>query len=283
MKLWCDELAAWRYPESYDQAMFGLRIGANPQAIITTTPRPTKIIKELVADPACVVTRGSTYDNQGFLNPAFFQQIIKKYENTRLGRQELLAQILDDNPNALWNRSLLDQHRVSAIPPLHRIVVGVDPAASDGEQACETGIVACGVGRIGADLHGYVLGDYTLRGSPLEWARAVVTAYHKHSAHRVVAEINQGGQMVEHTLRSVERTLSYRAVRAAVGKEARAEPISALYEQGRVHHFGLYPELEDQMCEWEPGQGGESPDRVDALVWAFSDLMLGKNKQGWGF
>lgn len=269
---WGDEVAAWRYDDAYDQLMFGLRQGNNPQAVFTTTPRPTKLVKALISGPDTIVVTGSTYDNAANLAPQFIDRIIQRYEGTRLGRQEIYAAILDDNPGALWNRALLEKHRVRKMPELTRIVVAIDPSASSKDGAAEAGIVVAG---LGTDEHAYVISDDSLRGTPAEWAGAGVTAYHTWKADRVVAEVNNGGEMVEHTLRTVDATVSYRAVRASRGKQPRAEPISALYEQGKVHHVGMFAELEDQMCEWVPGE--TSPDRMDALVWGLTELMLDRH------
>ncbi len=269
---WCDELAAWRHPEAFDQLRFGMRLGDNPRCVITTTPRPVKHIRELMADRSCVVTRGSSYDNRGNLSPVFFADIIRKYEGTRLGRQELNAELLDDNPWALWQRSRIEALRVEKHPELTRVVVAIDPAATSTEEANDTGIVVAGIARVGNDVHGYVLDDLSRHASPDGWARAAVEAYHARQADRIVAETNQGGEMVEHTIHTVDRRVSYKGVHASRGKQTRAEPVAALYEQGKVHHVGCFPLLEDQMCEWVPGE--ESPDRMDALVWALTDLML---------
>lgn len=266
---WCDELAAWRRPEAWDMLMMGLRLGHNPRCVVTTTPRPTLAVRNLMAASTTVTVRGSTYENLDNLAPAFRDQIITQYEGTRLGRQELHAEILDDVPGALWQRTMLDGGRVMATPDLVRIVVGVDPAASDNEGAAETGIIAAG---IGTDGHGYVLDDLSLRASPAGWAAQVVAGYHKLKADRIVAERNNGGDMVAHTIRTADNTAAVRQVWAARGKLVRAEPIAALYEQGRVHHVGLFADLEDQLCGWVPGD--TSPDRLDALVWALTDLML---------
>lgn len=265
-----DELAAWRYPESWDQLMFGLRLGTNPRVAIATTPRPTPIIKELVKDPTCHVTRGSTYDNRANLAKSFLEQIISKYEGTRLGRQELNAELLEDVPGALWTRANLDQHRVRQAPEFVRIVVAIDPAVTSEETSDETGIVAAG---LGVDGHYYVMDDRSLRASPDTWARIAVNLYHELSADRIIAETNNGGDMVALTVRTVDKNVAYRAVHASRGKRTRAEPIAALYEQGKVHHVGSFAQLEDQLCEWQPGID-ESPDRLDALVWAISDLLV---------
>ena len=242
---WCDELAAWRYPQAWDMLMFGLRLGADPRAIVTTTPRPTRFIRELLADPKVAVTHGRTVENAKNLAPAFLDQIVRRYEGTRLGRQELDAEILEDVPGALWSHGLIDAARAETAPELTRIVVAIDPAVSSDEDADETGIVVAGKDAAG---HGYVLADLSGRYTPTEWARAAVAAYRAHDADRIVAEVNNGGEMVEATLRIVDPGVPYAAVHAARGKVARAEPVAALYEQGRVHHLGAFPALEDQMC-----------------------------------
>lgn len=267
---WCDEVAAWRYPDAWDQLNFGLRLGDDPRAVVTTTPRPVKHVRELIADHSTHTTRGSTYDNRGNLAPQFFQQIIRKYEGTRLGRQELNAELLEDNPYALWKRSRIDELRVTKAPELRQIAVAIDPAVSCTEDSAETGIV---VGGVAADGQGYILDDCSLQESPAGWARQAVSAFHRHKANYLVAEVNQGGDMVRHTLQTVEATVPIRTVHASRGKLTRAEPVAALYEQGRVHHVGCFPQLEDQMCEWIPGEA--SPDRMDALVWVLTLLMVG--------
>lgn len=267
---WADELASWSTPEAWDQLMFGLRLGADPRVIVTTTPRPTKAIRDLLGDPTTVVTRGSTYDNRANLAPAFFEQIIRKYEGTRLGRQELHAEVLDDVPGALWTRAMLDAARVALTPPeLVRIVVGIDPAVTSGEDSDETGIIVAG-----KDATGFfhVLGDRSCRMTPDGWARRAVTAFDELNADRIVAEVNNGGDLVEATLRTIRRSIPYRAVRASRGKRVRAEPIAALYEQRRVHHYGDLAQLEDQMVTFTPDGMDGSPDRVDALVWALTEL-----------
>jgi predicted phage terminase large subunit-like protein len=285
---WCDELAAWRYPEAWDMLMLGLRLGSDPRVVVTTTPRPTPLIRALLADPAVVVTRGRTAENCDNLAPAFLDQIVRRYEGTRLGRQELDGELIEDVPGALWSRGLIEAARVSARPDLTRIVVAIDPAAVSGEQADETGIVVAGKDR---DGNGYVLADVSGRYTPTEWARAAIMAYRAHAADRIVAEVNNGGEMVEAMLRMIDPDVPFRAVRAARGKITRAEPIAALYEQGRVRHAGAFPRLEDQMCAFVPGggagarggcessaggsgAGSGSPDRVDALVWALTELLI---------
>lgn len=277
MKLWMDEIASWRRPDAYDQAMLGLRLGDNPQAVVTTTPRPVRLVRELLAAPTTHVTRGSTYDNARNLAPAFLEQIISKYEGTRIGRQELLAELLDDVPGALWQRKQLDDLRVDKAPDLQRVVVAIDPAATSGEDADETGIVVAGRG---ADGQGYVLADRTCRLSPNGWARRAISAYHMHQANLIVAEVNNGGEMVVLTLRTVDATVPYKAIHASRGKRLRAEPVAALYEQKRVHHVGAFPDLEDQQCNFTPDGYDGSPDRVDALVYALTELML-KRQMNW--
>lgn len=278
-RLWCDELAAWRYPEAWDQAKFGLRLGERPRACITTTPRPTKLVKEIAADASTVISSGSTYDNRANLAGSFFAQIIKTYEGTRLGRQELNAEILDDNPNALWKRSNIDEHRVSLVPELKRIVIGVDPAVTAHEDSDLTGIVVAGRG---VDDHGYILADGSLIATPSAWAQRVITLYRNWVADRVVAEVNNGGDLVEAVLRTVDLSVPYTPVRASRGKVVRAEPIAAMYEQGRVHHVGSFPQLEDEMCDYDPLTAEKSPDRMDAMVWAMSELF-GDSTKHWVF
>ncbi|WP_292465889.1 terminase family protein [Methanolobus sp.] len=266
---WCDEIAAWKYPDrTWDMLQFGLRAGDDPRAAITTTPRPIPLVKALLNDSSTHVTRGSTYENLSNLAPAFIDVIISRYEGTRLGRQELNAEILDDNPDALWTRDVIENNKVTKTPELVRIVVGVDPAVTSSSSADDTGIVVAAVDERGEY---YVLGDHTIHSTPKKWAQEVIAAYYKHSADRVIGEVNNGGELVEYTLRTIDPNVSYKSVRASRGKQTRAEPISALYEQGKVHHVGSFSALEDQMCDWVPGEGS-SPDRVDALVWALSEL-----------
>jgi len=271
-KAWVDELAKFKYPqETWDNLMFGLRIGEKPQAVVTTTPRPIPIIKTLVQDVRTAVTRGHTLENRANLAPDFLKYILSRYEGTRIGWQELAGEILEDNPDALWKRKQIDELRVREAPDLLRIVVGVDPEASNTETSSETGIVVAGIANVNGSTHGYVLDDLTVKASPGGWASAAITGFYKFRADRVIGEVNNGGDMVEHTINSVDSRVPFKQVRASRGKLVRAEPISALYEQGRVHHVGVFPELEDQMCEWVPGD--RSPDRMDALVWALTELF----------
>lgn len=270
-----DELCAWRYPEAWDQLLFGLRLGQDPRVAVATTPKPTLLLRNLVRDPTCHVTRGSTYDNRANLAPAFFEQIIKRYEGTRLGRQEINAELLEDVEGALWTWATVEACRVSALPvdkegkplPMQRIVVGVDPKAS-AQADSETGIVVAG---LCADGLVYVLDDASVNDTPEAWAKAVVDAYHRWQANCVVPEANQGGDMVESVLRAAGGWgVAIRPVWASRGKQTRAEPVSLLYEKGNVRHVGAFPTLEQQMCSWAPGS--PSPDRMDALVWAVTAL-----------
>lgn len=275
-RLWCDELAAWKYlRETWDMAMFGLRLGDRPRTCITTTPKPLPLVKEIAKDARTVITRGSTFDNASNLAPTFLKAIRDKYEGTRLGRQELNAEILDDLPGALWTRDAIDGHRVRQAPDLQRIVVAVDPSGTKGESddGDEIGIVVAGKG---VDGRAYVLADRSCKLSPDGWGRRAVAAYEEFKADRIVAERNFGGAMVEHVIRTIDSKAPYKEVTASRGKVARAEPVAALYEQGRVSHVGSFPELEDQLCMIDAsGYVGEgSPDRADALVWALTELMI---------
>jgi phage terminase large subunit-like protein len=272
----CDELASWRDPSAWDMLMLGLRLGRAPRVVVATTPRPTRLIRELLSREGkdVIVTRGSTYENRANLAPGFFDQIIRKYEGTRIGRQELLAEVLMDIPGALWSLETIDKARCHRAPDLQRVVVAIDPAISSHEGSDETGIVVAGKDERG---HGYVLEDLSGRYAPHEWARTAVEAFNRHSADRIVAEVNQGGAMVESTLRTIDANVPYSAVHASRGKYVRAEPIAALYEQGKVHHVGNFPALEDQMTSFVPDIDRArmgSPDRVDALVWALTELLV---------
>jgi phage terminase large subunit-like protein len=270
-KIWCDELGAWRYAEAWDQAMFGLRLGTNPQAIVTTTPRPTKEIKTLLASPTTHTTRGTTYDNRANLAPAFYTEIISRYEGTRLGRQEINAEVLEDVDGALWTLTMLDAHRVKAAPDLVRTVVAIDPAVTSNPNSDETGIITAA---IGIDKHFYPLADVSGIYSPLEWARKAIHQHELYKADAIVAEVNNGGELVEANLRAAGFKGRVIKVHASKGKAIRAEPIVGLYEQGKVHHVGGLAQLETQMTTWAPKEDA-SPDRVDALVWALTDLSTG--------
>jgi len=268
---WFDELAAFKYPEAWDQYQFGLRLGEFPQTIVTTTPKPIKIIKELIKQDNVRVVRGSTFDNAANLAESALAQYRLRYENTRLGRQELYGEILDNVDGALWTRKLIDDARVDNAPPLIRVVVAIDPAVTANATSDETGIVAAGIASNG-DY--YILDDKSIRTTPDAWARVAVELYHKHKADKIVAETNNGGDMVILLLKQVDASIATKKVTATRGKQLRAEPISSLYEQGKVHHVGYFSELETQLCEWTP-QSAESPDRLDALVWALTELNSG--------
>lgn len=277
---WADELAKWQYAsEAWDNLEFGLRIGPMPQSVVTTTPRPLKVVRSLKDDPHTAVTTGSSYENIDNLSPTFVERVVRKYEGTRLGRQELHGQILDDVPGALWGREMIDDHRLpaSSDPDCRRVVVAIDPATTSGEDSDETGIVVAG---LGVDGRGYVLGDRSCRLSPEGWAQRAIEAYEHFGADRIIAEVNQGGDMVERVLRSRGSRIPYRKVHASRGKRVRAEPVAALYEQGKVSHVGSHKELEDEMVSFLPEGSDGLDDRVDALVYALSELMLSRHGGG---
>lgn len=264
-KAWCDEIAKWKYAQqAWDNLELGLRLGDDPQVVATTTPRPVPLLRQLLADPGTVVTRGSTYENTVNMALSFQQRILARYEGTRLGRQELHAEMLEDTPGALWTRGLLDAYRVVKYPPLKRIVVAIDPGG-------DAGIVVAGIGE---DNHGYVLEDLSISGSPSGWATQAVMGYHKYHADRLVAEVNHGGDMVISTIATVDSTVATKKLWASRGKYARAEPVSALYDQGKIHHVGMFAALEDELCDWVPDEGMPSPNRLDACVWALTELLL---------
>ncbi len=273
-KIWADELAVWKYPEAWDMAKLSLRLGRKPQAIITTTPKPKRVLKELIADKDCVVTGGSTYDNIQNLAESFYKTIVEKYEGTTLGQQEIYAVLLEELPDALWQRKMIADNRVSDInlDELVRIVVGIDPAGTSKETSSETGILVCGVD---SNLEGYVIDDLSCRRRPKGWASEAIRAYQKYGADRIIAEMNFGGEMVESVIRNVDPDVSYKSIYASRGKRARAEPISALYEKGRIHHVGVFKDLEDQQCNFTP-ETKKSPDRIDALVWCFTELIINR-------
>jgi phage terminase large subunit-like protein len=281
---WCDELAKWRYPqETWDNLMLGLRLGEDAQAVVTTTPRPITLLRRLVAAPDTIPTGGRTRDNDS-LPERHVAAMTDLYGGTRLGRQELDGELIEDFEGALWTREVMEKNRapemgtVASNCPLTRVVIGVDPPASASGDAC--GIVACGLGEDGI---GYVLGDHSVEGlSPEGWAREVVRAAEIWEAERVVVETNQGGEMVESVLRSVDSALPVKPVRARFGKAKRAEPVSALFARGKARFAGSFPELEDELCGMT-GAGyegpGRSPDRADAMVWAMAELMLGRERE----
>ena len=271
---WCDELCAWRNAQdTWDMMMFGLRLGKHPKVFVTTTPKTTKLIRTILDDEKTTISTGSTYDNAANLADTFLDAVRKTYEGTRLGRQELYAEILDEASGALWNRTLLAKCEIEKdeVPNLSRIVVSIDPAITSNAESDMTGIVVAGVDQEGI---AYVLEDHTGRYTPQQWAAKAVELYHEHMADRVVAERNQGGDMVRHTLHTEDENLPVKLVHASRGKMARAEPVSALYEQNKVKHVRGLNDLEDQMVQWEPLGSIGSPDRLDALVWALTDLSL---------
>ncbi|HJK50268.1 MAG TPA: terminase family protein [Methanocorpusculum sp.] len=278
---WCDELGKWRYQdEAWSNLRLATRLGSHPQTFISTTPRTTPRLRAILADPNTVLTTGTTYDNRENLAESFYTQIITEYEGTRLGRQELMGELLLDHPGALWTWEMIEPHRITdptrQLPTMNRIVVGVDPAVTDDPNTSdETGII---VAARGINGHFYVLDDQSLISSPLGWASAVAATYHRHRASLVVAEENNGGKLIEENIRRMDTRMNYRGVRAMVNKQARAEPIVLLYERGIVHHVGNFTDLEQQMTEWDPAEASQhrgrrkSPDRVDALVWALTEL-----------
>jgi phage terminase large subunit-like protein len=271
---WCDELAAYRYEDAWHQLQFGLRLGEKPRVVITTTPRPVPLVRTLAnrQDGSVAITRGSTFDNAKNLAPSALLELQARYNGTRLGRQELYGEILEDQEGALWTRGLIDRNRVDKHPPLSRIVVSIDPAVTNTEASDETGIIVAGCDAGG---HGYILYDGSIKGSPLDWAQKAVSLFDQYKADSLLVEVNQGGDMVSAVLKQVRPTLPIREIRVHVGKKLRAEPVAAMYEQGRVHHVGDFVQLEDQMTNWTPADK-DSPDRLDAMVQALSDL-LGKS------
>lgn len=268
---WCDELTSWRYDrETFDMLSFALRLGDKPRIFISTTPKPRPLFKEILKNSGTVVTRGSTMDNKQNLSELFLLKIHEMYAGTRLGRQELNAELIEDNDNALWNREQLEKCRRSGRPDLVKIVIGVDPATTSKSTSDEAGIVAAGTPDYKT---GYILGDDSMRGTPLEWAKQVVSAYYKYNASEVIAESNQGGEMVSTIIRSIDPKIPVRLVHASQGKRARAEPVSMLYEQEKVYHLGCFSKLEDEMCNWDQNST-VSPNRIDALVYAVTKLLV---------
>lgn len=271
--IWADELAAWKNAQdAWDMAMFGLRLGTNPQVMVSTTPKPIPLLRAILRDPTTEVTRATTHSNKANLADAFLAQIVKKYEGTRLGRQELAGELLEEAEGALWNREMIERARLNGLAPeMKRIVVAVDPAITNKAESNLTGIVAAGRG---LDDRAYVMADASDRYSPDGWARKAVALYDSLKADVIVAEGNQGGEMVRHTIQSVRSNVPVIIVHASRGKQARAEPIAALYEQNKVSHVAAFSELEDQMCTWEPLGDMPSPDRIDAMVWGLTALMI---------
>lgn len=285
--IWGDEFASWRkLEESWDMLAFGLRLGPHPHVILTSTPKRKPLVKVLMADPRTVVVKASTADNP-HLPIERRDALYRRYGGTTLGRQELEAEILDDITGALWSRDIIPVglppriiHHGEAQMDLARIIVAIDPAVTSGEASDETGMIVAG---LGSDARGYVLADLSTRSSPIEWARRAVNAYREYGADRIVAEANNGGDLVATVIATVDPTAAVTLVHAARGKRTRAEPVSALYEQGRVTHVEHFPDLEDQLCSYTGEPGESSPDRLDALVWALTHLMLGVTASGSDF
>ncbi len=272
---WADEVAKWRHvDETWDMLQFGLRLGARPRQVATTTPRPIPLLKRLLADPRVGVSRSRTQDNAANLAPSFLDHVNERYAGTRLGRQELDGEIIEDRADALWTRDTIEAARIAAAPSLARIVVAVDPPASSSKRADACGIVAAGIDAMGT---GYVLADETASElKPPDWAAKAVALYRRLEADALVVEVNQGGEMAGAVIREVDPAVPVTARRATRGKYLRAEPVSVLYAQGRVRHVGAFPALEDELCDFGLGglSSGRSPDRLDALVWALTELML---------
>ncbi|RCW85786.1 DNA-packaging protein [Paracoccus lutimaris] len=276
---WVDELAKWKKAEdTWDMLQFALRLGEHPQQVVTTTPRNVAVLKRILGNASTVTTHAPTDANRAYLAESFLSEVEARYAGTRLGRQELEGVLLDDVEGALWATATIERCRVDAAPKLSRIVVAVDPAVTGGAGSDECGIVVAGAVTEGpvTDWRAYVLEDATVRGGPLDWARAAIAAMERHGAERLVAEVNQGGDLVESVIRQIDPLVPFRALRAGRGKGLRAEPVAALYEQGRVHHLRGLGALEDQMCRMTlHGYDGKgSPDRLDALVWAVHELMI---------
>lgn len=266
---WCDELAAWQYDQAtWDNLAFTVRQGSS-KVLITTTPKPTHLVRSLIARDTTVIVRGSTFENASNLSSAALVELQARYDGTRIGRQELYGELLEDVEGALWTKGLIDRSRIDTAPALSRIVVSIDPAVSNTATSDETGIVVAGRDTLGK---GYVLGDYSMRGSPLDWATKAVELFDKYKADNILVEVNQGGDMVSAVLKQVRPSLPIKEVRVHIGKKLRAEPVAAMYEQGRIHHVGTFHKLEDQMTIWTPDEPN-SPDRLDAMVQAFSDLL----------
>jgi len=268
---WADEMASWEYPEeTWDNLMFALRLGEKPQVCVTTTPRPLQLLINLRDAKTTVLTKGTSYDNRENLNQQFFDSILSKYKNTRLGMQEIYAEILEESDNAMWKREWLDEGRLEVGPgDLERVVVAIDPAVTSKKTSDETGIIVAG-----KDSEGkfYVLNDSSARYTPSAWSEKAIMLFNQYQCDKIIAEVNNGGQLVEHTLRTQSENVPYKSVHASRGKRTRAEPIASLYEQGKVHHVGNLERLENQLCNWEANSGDPSPDRLDALVWALSEL-----------
>ncbi len=272
---WADEICKWRYAETvWSNLQLALRLGNNPKQVVTTTPKPTAFIKRLLTRPSTLSVRSRTADNLANLAPDFFDEVSNLYGGTRLGRQELEGEIIEDLEGALWDWRLIEAARIEAAPELERVVLAVDPPVSAGAKADACGVILAGCAEITGQITGFVLADLTVQGqTPLQWARHVVSACERHQVDRVVVEVTQGGDLVETLLRQINANVPVKKVHASRGKILRAEPVMALYERGLVRHVGAFPDLEDEMTRYRGGANEKSPDRLDALVWALSDLM----------
>ncbi|MEN8236030.1 MAG: terminase family protein [Pseudomonadota bacterium] len=273
---WVDELAKFTYAqEAWDQLCLTLRIGLQPRAIVTTTPRPIPLLFQLVKSPSVAITRGSTFDNQDNLSPRFLEHVRENFSGTRLGNQELLGELHAMQDNTLWHPKMFACHRVATATELTRILVAIDPAASNSESSNETGIIVAGEG---VDRRGYVLEDLSGRMSPTQWGTVAIDAYRRHQAEQIIAEVNNGGNMVTQVLKTIDAAVDVKSVYAQHSKTTRAEPIAALYEQGRISHVGSFTTLEEQLCNYQPGKKNCASDRMDALVWALTELFFGSPK-----
>ena len=280
-RVWCDELGSWKYSETWDQMMFGLRLGEHPKVVVTTTPKPIPLIKDLLKRKDTYTTTGSTFENKDNLAEASLSQLKEKYEGTRLGRQELYAEVLEDVEGSLWSRDMIESSMIrynEKLPSFKRIVIAVDPAVTANKRSDETGVVVCA-----EDFQGkyYILNDLSGKYSPDAWAKKVVEAYESYKADKVIAEVNNGGDLVERVVKTVDRNVNYKSVRATRGKFVRAEPIAALYEQKRVRHLNRFNLLEDQLCSYNPEITSQSPDRLDALVWGLTELSARSGIASW--
>lgn len=277
---WLDEFCTFQYPQQVlEQIALACRDGDLPQMVITSTPLPIQPLRDLIKRHNPIITRGSTYDNCANLSPIYLDNIKRLYEGTRLGRQEIYGEILEDNPDALWTTSVIDGTRIEAVvDEYQRIIVAVDPAVTNNEGSDACGIVVL------AQIkdHAYVLEDATIKAHPAEWGKRVIALYQQYKADRVIAEVNQGGALVEQLLLSIDPGVSYKGIHATRGKHKRAEPVAALYEQGRVHHVGYFGELETEMTQYNPYDvHAKSPNRMDALVWGVTELLLVNRNQAY--
>tara|TARA_B100001057_G_scaffold330693_1_gene331006 strand:+ start:4311 stop:5567 length:1257 start_codon:yes stop_codon:yes gene_type:complete len=279
-RAWCDELAAWRYPEAFDQLMFALRLGKNPQCVITTTPKPTPLVQQLATRNDVKITTGTTFENSANLAETTLSMLKERYEGTTLGRQELYAEIIDGLDGALWNNKMINDARLPKDfkTEYTKIIVAIDPAVTSHADSDETGIVV--VAKDHTNKY-YLLEDRSGKYSPDQWGRIAIELFYTFQANVIVAEVNNGGDLVERLLRSIDSHVRYKSVHASRGKLLRAEPISALYEQGRVSHLGVFPELESQMCTYTGDRPKPSPDRLDALVWGLTELSKSRGDVAW--